>query len=247
MPKLLELRLNLRVVQPLVQDLLHRKSLIDATFLNTLVRDTIQRHMAVRPPQTIDLLEFCFVTKRMELCEEVLATLTKDLNARDLEGSVVRLIPGITDFLAKHRLSPCRDPFAAFYKGVMLGWVKLVLGPAPPKPAELTKRIADTNARILAQCTCKSCQHLANSLNEDKSTSNIIDFLWIRNKTGKDAKHIRDSLERSGAGYFVEEPPQCSGFQVRPTNDILASPTSHFVVFTSWRGRASQKSIHSGS
>lgn len=169
-----------------------------AAFLDPLIRETARRHMEARPTQTIELLDFCVHTKHQELCSEALLSRIKNPTRHELEGTIVPLMAKVTEFLARHSLSPCRESYATFYKSAMLAWVNIVLG---PKPEDFSKRIADTRLAVVDRCSCKHCQGLADALSDHKQES--VRFWWSSFEVDPSV-HLLQNIKQSGAGSLMK-------------------------------------------
>ena len=163
----------------------------------TTIIDTLLRALIRRSPNTdaasgssaVQLMEFAYEIGRPGNCGHILSHLLNEpilLDASHVSKVLVPSVSKIMACLARHQVSPTSEPFAPYFKKVVLGYADLVLG---RKPTDMTAQLA--GVRRMA-CTCTSCTAVVAFFTSSSAPSLVLDRIGAPG-----VKHVEAELQRN--------------------------------------------------
>lgn len=120
------------------------------------------------------------------------------------------LLSDIISFALRHGKNPLLDPFASFFKAVIIGWSTKMLtggGGQPPKPSPKHTPAARADKMT---CNCGPCSSIIAYFRSEKT-----DTLKLSNVDSTIERHLRGQLGKAGANLAAEWTKTAQFFEVR--------------------------------
>jgi hypothetical protein len=200
--------------------------------INDLLKMMIRSPAPIQAPAlVIEVLTLCLKTSNEGLCFEVTDRLLAPLNDPTqahqsyLENTLVPLVIPFKQFTTANRITPSTEPYASFFKAVMIHWLGKVFGPQPPDTYAPSPEI--NNLR----CNCTECEEIKAFYNSPREQVCSLQRIGAPRR-----KHVESQF-----AYNARNAGSCSMIRTVPQGVIVRSfinypwCTSNLLMCMSYR------------